>query len=105
MNQSLSPASLAVVSAPYADLISALDTVNAQPLWDRYGRVTRREPAATDTPMCWAWTDMGPLIDRATREVAMEDAERRVLLLTHPAFKDSFEIGRASCRERVSVLV
>ena len=90
MNQSLSPASPAAVSAPYAGLISALDSVNAQPLWDRYGRVTRREPSATDVPMRWAWADMSPLIDRAAREVAMEDAERRVLLLTHPAFKDSF---------------
>lgn len=90
LTQSLSPSSPAAVSVPYADLISALDSVNAQPLWDRYGRVTRREPVAKDTPMCWAWADMAPLIDRATREVSMEDAERRVLLLTHPVFKESF---------------
>jgi len=32
---------------------------------------------------------MEPLIGRATREVAMEDAERRVLLLSHPAFAES----------------
>ena len=75
---------------PYADLISALAKTHAQPLWDRYGRVTRRSPEAADEPMQWAWADMSPLIDRAVDEVTMEDAERRVLLLTHPAFKDSY---------------
>ena len=68
-------------------LADALGAVHAQPLWDRYTRVTRREPAAPDAPWCWPWADMEPLIDRAIREVGMEDAERRVLLLTHPAFQ------------------
>lgn len=72
-----------------ADLTTALAAVNAQPLWDRYQRLTRREPAAADRPLCWAWADMEPLVQRAAREVAMQDAERRVLLLTHPAFPDS----------------
>lgn len=76
--------------APYADFISVLADAHAQPLWDRYGRVTRRNPAAPDEPMQWAWADMSPLIDRAVKEVTMQDAERRVLLLTHPAFKDSY---------------
>ena len=75
---------------PYAELTADLQAVNAQPLWDRYGRVTRRTPAAIDSPMHWPWAAMSPLIDRAVKEVSMEDAERRVLLLTHPAFKDSF---------------
>ena len=74
------------VEAP-SDLLGALQTVHAQPLWDRYSRVTRREPAAPDAPWCWSWAAMAPLIGRAMREVAMEDAERRVLLLTHPAFQ------------------
>lgn len=77
-------------TAPYADLIRALAAVHAQPLWDRYARVTRREPAAADAPMCWPWADMLPLIDRACLEVNMDDAERRVLLLTHPDFADSY---------------
>lgn len=70
----------------YTGLIGALAACHAQPLWDRYHRVTTREPRAPDSPMAWAWRDMLPLIERASREVAMEDAERRVLLLTHPAF-------------------
>ena len=51
--------------------------------------LTRCEPAPADTPWQWAWADMAPQVERATREVAMEDAERRVLLLAHPAFADS----------------
>ncbi len=70
-----------------ADLTSALAAAQAQPLWDRYQRVTRREPSAPDAPWCWPWAEMEPLIARAIREVSMDDAERRVLLLTHPAFK------------------
>ena len=82
--------STATSADPYADFSNALEKVSAQPLWDRYGRVTRRSPAAADTPMHWPWAAMSPLIDRAVKEVSMQDAERRVLLLTHPAFKDSF---------------
>lgn len=71
----------------YAGMIAALAHCHSQPLWDRYHRITTREPRALDAPMAWAWRDMLPLIERAAREVAMEDAERRVLLLTHPAFQ------------------
>lgn len=70
----------------YAGMIADLAACHAQPLWDRYQRVTTRAPAARDEPMAWRWRDMQPLIERACREVAMQDAERRVLLLTHPAF-------------------
>lgn len=70
----------------YAELIGKLALHHAQPLWDRYQRVTTRAPAARDDPMAWLWRDMQPLIARSAREVAMQDAERRVLLLTHPAF-------------------
>lgn len=71
------------------DLVSALASCHAQPLWDRYHRITRRAPAAPDAPWHWPWERMKPLIDRAIAEVSMEDAERRVLLLTHPAFPGS----------------
>ncbi|MEO7938270.1 MAG: cupin domain-containing protein [Burkholderiaceae bacterium] len=70
----------------YAGMIDALAERHAQPLWDRYHRITTREPKAPDAPMLWSWREMLPLIERAAREVSMEDAERRVLLLTHPAF-------------------
>lgn len=72
----------------YAGFIEDLRAVGAQPLWDRYHRLNRRAPAAADAPWHWPWSVMEPLIERATREVAMEDAERRVLLLTNPALPE-----------------
>lgn len=79
----------AVAAPAGVDLVSALADCHAQPLWDRYHRVTRRAPAAPDAPWHWPWERMAPLVDRAVAEVSMEDAERRVLLLTHPAFAGS----------------
>jgi gentisate 1,2-dioxygenase len=70
----------------YAGMIADLAMHHVQPLWDRYHRLTTRAPVARDQPMAWPWHAMEPLIARASREVAMQDAERRVLLLTHPAF-------------------
>ncbi|UUX95284.1 cupin domain-containing protein [Aquabacterium sp. J223] len=45
-----------------------------------------REPAPIDKPMRWGWRELQPLIERAVAEVSMADAERRVILLSHPAF-------------------
>ena len=69
-----------------ADFLTELAQHSAQPLWDRYHRITRRMPAAQDAPWHWPWAVTEPLITRAVREVGLDDAERRVLLLTHPAF-------------------
>lgn len=69
----------------YSDLVAALAAADAQPLWDRYMRITSREPKPRDVAHLWRWREMHPLIERAVREVSMEDAERRVLLLTNPA--------------------
>ena len=78
-----------IASDKYAGLISALGEVGSLPLWDRYHKLTRREPSAVDKPSHWPWGLMEPLIERATREVSLEDAERRVLLLANPAFPES----------------
>lgn len=67
-----------------ADLIDTLRGVSAQPLWDRYQRITRRQPVGLGAAGHWPWAQMEPLIARAVAEVSMADAERRVLLLTHP---------------------
>lgn len=64
----------------------ALEQVNVQPLWDRYQNMLTPEPQAPDAPMLWSWNTMLPMIERAVQEVPMEDAERRVLLLSNPAF-------------------
>jgi gentisate 1,2-dioxygenase len=77
-----------MVSLPHAgetvsaDLDAALRAAAAQPLWDRYQRITTREPAARVPAGHWPWTQMSLLVERAAREVSLADAERRVLLLT-----------------------
>ena len=74
---------------PYAALIQSLEAVRSQPLWDRYHRITTRQPQSTATAHLWPWATMEPLIDAAVRDVSMEDAERRVLLFSRPDRADS----------------
>ena len=69
-----------------AELISALERANIHPLWDRYQRITPMAPKAKDAPMHWRWRDLEPFTERAAKEVAIEDVERRALILAHPAF-------------------
>lgn len=66
------------------DLLSSLARASAQPLWDRYQRITRRQPSARAQALHWAWAVMDGLIARAVDEVSLADAERRVLLMTDP---------------------
>ncbi len=69
---------------PYAELIQSLGAVRSQPLWDRYHRITTRQPQSTAAAHLWPWATMAALIDAAVRDVSMEDAERRVLLFSRP---------------------
>lgn len=78
---------------PYVDptrhdaaLIADLDKVNFQPLWDRFQTITPVKPAAKDGAFHWKWSEIQPLTVRAGQEVAMEDAERRAVIMCHPAF-------------------
>jgi len=66
--------------------MDAMTAANVLPLWDRYKRLNTREPQHHD-PMLWPWATMSQLVDRAARDVSMAEAERRVLLLAHPAFE------------------
>ncbi|NRF71871.1 cupin domain-containing protein [Aquincola sp. S2] len=64
-------------------LLEALAAVNSVPLWDRYKALNTREPHP-HAALHWPWHVMQPLVDRASREVNMQEAERRALLFTHP---------------------
>jgi gentisate 1,2-dioxygenase len=66
-------------------LMDAMAAVNVLPLWDRYKRLNTREPQYVE-PMIWPWSAMAPLIERTARDISMAEAERRVLLLSHPGF-------------------
>ncbi len=63
-----------------------LANANLQPLWDRYDKLLSPEPQVPDIAMLWPWKDLLPLINRAASEIPMDKSERRVLMLTHPAF-------------------
>ncbi len=69
-----------------ADLIEALEAARIHPLWDRYKEITPIRPEAPDRAAVWRWCDIEPFTERAAREVAVEDVERRALILCHPAF-------------------
>jgi gentisate 1,2-dioxygenase len=69
-----------------ASLVAALERSNIHPLWDRYKRITPVAPQARDAPMHWRWRDIEPFTERAAKEVAIEDVERRALILANPAF-------------------
>jgi gentisate 1,2-dioxygenase len=65
---------------------AALAAANAQALGDRYETLLSREPRAKDAAMRWAWSAMAPIVDMAAAEVGMTEAERRAIMLVHPAF-------------------
>jgi gentisate 1,2-dioxygenase len=73
------------VSAPTnPELLAAMHRMHLKPLWDLYKGLNTREPRFLE-PMVWPWSDIEPLIDRASAEVDMAHAERRALMLSHPA--------------------
>ncbi|HET7362484.1 MAG TPA: cupin domain-containing protein [Burkholderiales bacterium] len=69
-----------------ASLVAALERSHLHPLWDRYKRITPVAPQPKDAPMHWRWRDIEPFTARAAEEVAIEDVERRALILANPAF-------------------
>jgi gentisate 1,2-dioxygenase len=73
-------------SRPDAGLIAALEAARLHPLWTRYKTITPVHPRPKDAPMHWRWRDVEAMADRAAREVAIEDVERRALILVNPAF-------------------
>jgi gentisate 1,2-dioxygenase len=74
------------MSKPDSSLVDSLAAVHLQPLWDRYMKLVSREPRSPVGAMLWKGSTLHELAARAVTEVPMEDAERRVLLLTHPDF-------------------
>src|ERR1043166_7567132 len=69
-----------------ASFVAALETANLHPLWDRYQRITPIRPQPRDAPFIWRWRDVEPFLHRSVKEVAINDIERRALILAHPAF-------------------
>lgn len=66
-----------------AEFLGQMERASVKPLWDLYKGLNTREPRFLE-PMIWRWAEMEPLIERASREVDMANAERRALMLCHP---------------------
>lgn len=69
-----------------ASLEDAMAAAAVKPLWVHFKDLGSREPNRMERPIVWRWTDLQPVIDRASAEISMEDAERRVLICANPAF-------------------
>ena len=66
--------------------VAQLEAANLHPLWDRFKKITPVRPQPRDAPLIWRWKDIEPYAERAVGEVAIDDVERRALILVNPAF-------------------
>jgi gentisate 1,2-dioxygenase len=72
--------------AAQSDFIATLEAANLHPLWDRFRTLTPVKPQPKDSALIWRWRDIAPLAERSLSEVAIDDVERRALILVNPAF-------------------
>lgn len=72
------------------DFHAAMASANVSALWER----TNRDAAqVAETPHIWPWAELDPLLDAAVGETDMDNAERRVLVLENPSYRDTPRIG------------
>jgi gentisate 1,2-dioxygenase len=69
-----------------SDFARRLEAANLHPLWDRFRTLTPVTPQAKDPPLIWRWKDIEPFANESSSEVAINDVERRALILINPAF-------------------
>jgi gentisate 1,2-dioxygenase len=69
-----------------SDFVKRLEAANLHPLWDRFRTLTPVAPQAKDPPLIWRWRDIEPFANEASSQVAIDDVERRALILVNPAF-------------------
>jgi gentisate 1,2-dioxygenase len=80
------PSGSKAVTADSKSFVDALQANNLHPLWDRFKKITPIHPQPRDAPLIWRWKDVEPFVERAVGEVAIDDVERRALILVNPAF-------------------
>lgn len=68
------------------EFVARLEAQNLHPLWDRFRTLTPVLPKASDPPLLWRWRDIERLANEAVSHVAIDDVERRALILVNPAF-------------------
>ena len=74
------PAPAVPAAAPDA-FHAAMHAANVLALWERHARDPEPELS-----QLWRWQTMAPLLDAAVAQTSMTEAERRVLILAHPAY-------------------
>jgi gentisate 1,2-dioxygenase len=74
-----------------SDLNEAMEGARVKPLWVHFRDLGSREPNRMEPPEHWRWEDLQPVIDLASSEVSMDDAERRVLIMANPAFAPAIQ--------------
>lgn len=75
-----------VAASPGNPFVAELEAAHLHPLWDRYQRITPVRPQPQDAPFHWRWRDVEPFLHRSVGEVAINDIERRAVIMAHPAF-------------------
>ncbi len=69
---------------------SAMESANVSALWER------ESPGGgqlAEAPHLWPWAELDPLLDVAVGQTDMDNAERRVLVLENPAYRESQRSG------------
>ena len=74
------------------DFQAAIDAASVSPLWERFRKGDMPTEPACMPPHVWRWAELGPLTEKAAREVPMEEVERRVLTLVNP-HAESTDLG------------
>jgi gentisate 1,2-dioxygenase len=63
-----------------------MENANVSALWE----LTNPDGGQlVETPYLWPWAELDPLLDQAVEQTDMDNAERRVLVLENPAYRDT----------------
>jgi gentisate 1,2-dioxygenase len=70
------------------DAYQAIAEQHASPLWRYYGDLFPAEPKSRAQPYLWRYRDLRPWLLHFTETLSLDDAERRVLMLTNPGLQE-----------------
>ena len=72
------------------DFRSAMKNAHVSSLWELQNPDSGQP---VEIPHSWQWDELDPLLDIAVEQTDMENAERRVLVLENPSYKDTHRRG------------
>ena len=73
-------------------LYERLGTKNTAPLWEVLGEIVTPQPKARCVPAVWRYEEVRALLMEAGELISAQEAERRVLVLENPSFRDRSQI-------------